>query len=127
MKPVTIRLEPPPPSPNVTLRLHWRKRAKAFDEIAWQVYYALLLVLKSKPKIMRAFGGKPVIISGTRFHKPGKALDPDNFIGSLKPVIDGLVGCSLIPDDTEQYVSLGEFRQRSFGGKPYLEMSIEQR
>ena len=129
MKTMILTLEPPPPSPNTVIRWHWRKRARLFRDTAWQVYCALLQTPKGqfKTNIQYRSEYKPIRISGTRFHKLGKALDPDNLIGSLKPVIDGLVKSGLIPDDTDEFVTLGEFTQRSFGGKPHLELRIEQK
>ena len=38
-------------------------------------------------------------------------LDPDNLIGSLKPVIDALVWSQVLIDDTEQYLAIGKIRQ----------------
>ena len=52
----------------------------------------------------------PVTITGTRYGK--QPLDPDNLIGSLKPVIDALVSCNCLEDDTEKHVSIGEIKQK---------------
>lgn len=39
------------------------------------------------------------------FVKPTRAArDPDNVVGAAKPVIDGLVGAGLIPDDSDRHV-----------------------
>ena len=55
------------------------------------------------------FGSSKVVIQAERY-APRK-LDPDNFIGSLKPVIDGLWVCGAIKDDTEKYVRIGICKQ----------------
>ena len=111
---LTFKIMPPPPSPNVTLRMNWHKRHKIFLDIYWQVRTCV------------RYGGdtftRRVLITAERFSR-GK-LDPDNLIGSLKPVIDGLRHCGVIADDTAQHVRLGEIDQVYTTGAPYLVVNV---
>lgn len=106
-----IVVTPPPPSPNVTLRMNYHKRNKLFRDIYWQV--------RASGGCDRSeFSGR-VVITAERFSR-GK-LDPDNLIGSLKPVIDGLRYCGVIADDTDKHVRLGAIRQATLNkGVAYL-------
>ena len=68
-----------------------------------------------------------VTITGTRWGE--QPLDPDNLIGSLKPVIDALVLCWVFEGDTEKHVSIGEIKQKKLpkGEVARLELTIERR
>ena len=58
-----------------------------------------------------------------------KLMDRDNFIGSLKPVIDGLVDCKVIPEDNTSVVWLGNMDQKRVGKKAEqrLEIMVEEK
>ena len=62
---------------------------------------------------------RPAVVDATRGKTEGHAriglsivmhrvrlLDPDNLVGSAKPLIDCLRTCHLIPDDSEKEISL---------------------
>lgn len=98
-------IRPLPPSPNVRERLHWSARDRLNVDIAWRVLVAVQLSLKSPS---RPSYGK-VTIHATRYAI--RFMDRDNFTGSLKPVIDGLVDCKIIPDDDTSVVWLGDLKQ----------------
>ena len=123
-KPVlTIIVMPPPPSLNKMLRLHWHKRNGLFRDIYWQVHAGLHRRSDGPDcwRLREPFAGR-VVITAERFSR-GK-LDPDNLIGSLKPVIDGLRHCGVIEDDTAQHVRLGEIEQVYTTGAPYLVVNV---
>ena len=125
MTPLQITISLPPPSLNVYLNMHWRERVKVKRRIRREVWMQLLGVLKMYAGRVQPWT-VPVVITGTRWGK--KPLDPDNLIGSLKPVIDALVWSAVLVDDTEQHVSIGEIRQRKLpnGEVARLELSIER-
>ncbi len=103
---IKFTIRPNPPSPNVRERLHWSARDRLNVDIAWRVLVAVQLSLKSpsRPKYAK------VIIHATRYCI--RFMDRDNFTGSLKPVIDGLVSCKIIPDDNTSVVWLGNLDQK---------------
>lgn len=92
-------------------------------EIAWRVLIGVQLSQKSplRPKYAK------VIIHATRFAI--RFMDRDNFTGSLKPVIDGLVDCKVIPDDNTSVVWLGDLQQKRVRKKAEqrLEIRVEEK
>ena len=112
---LTIKIMPPPPSPNKLMRMSYFKRHRIFLDIYWQVCGSLRYRQLS-------FSGR-VAITAERFSR--RKLDPDNLIGSLKPVIDGLRHCGVIADDTDKYVRLGAIRQAGLNkGVAYLVVHV---
>jgi hypothetical protein len=92
-----------PPSPNV--RLHnierWR-RCKPFSEsIAWQCRAVGL----PEPLLQAT-----VVITLVRDR--GQALDPDNAVSAVKPLVDGLVVGRLLAGDTEEHITLTVRQER---------------
>lgn len=116
-------VRPNPPSPNVRERLHWSARNRLNVEIAWRVLIGVQLSQKSpsRPSYDK------VIIHATRYCI--KFMDRDNFIGSLKPVIDGLVACRVIPEDNTSVVWLGDMDQKRVRKKDEqrLEIRVEEK
>jgi Holliday junction resolvase RusA-like endonuclease len=74
---------------------NWTNTKKLFDSIKQEVYYSSLG--KTPPSPLTAFK-----ISITRLG--AKYLDWDNFVSSLKPVIDGLTLAKIIKDDGWTYI-----------------------
>ena len=103
--PIQFTIAPPPPSPNKMLRLHYFQRNDITHGIYTQVLAAVRAITIKRP----VFGHRLIVIEAKR-HAPRK-MDPDNFIGSLKPVIDGLRQCGAIADDTVKQVQIGDCRQ----------------
>lgn len=120
---INFTIRPNPPSPNVRERLHWAARDRLNVEIAWRVLIGVQLSQKSplRPKYAK------VIIHATRFAI--RFMDRDNFTGSLKPVIDGLVDCKVIPDDNTSVVWLGDLQQKRVRKKAEqrLEIRVEEK
>lgn len=91
------------PSNNKILRLHWTKRRKLNDYWIWELIVATdWRVPRAKEKEKR----KVKIVSYRK-----RRMDPDNFTGGLKPLIDALVKRQLIWDDHVKYLEL-ETEQR---------------
>ena len=119
---INFSIKPNPPSPNVRQRLHWSKIRGVDKDIAWKVYLGLNPKKKRAPRAKYA----KVIIHATRYAI--RMMDQDNFVGSLKPVIDGLVACSVVPDDKPELVKLGELDQKLVHKKAEerLEIRVEE-
>ena len=119
--PLTFTISTPPPSLNVLLRMHWGERVKLKRRIRREVYAQMTChrILFAPPF------PDPVTLTGTRWGK--QKLDPDNLIGSLKPVIDALVWSQVLLDDTEQYLAIGKIRQEKLrkGEVARLELTID--
>ena len=103
--------------------MFWAARNRLNTDIAWRVLIGVQLAQKSpsRPKYAK------VIIHATRYCI--KFMDRDNFIGSLKPVIDGLVDCKVIPEDNTSVVWLGNMDQKRVGKKTEqrLEIRVEEK
>ena len=121
MKTLKITISLPPPSLNVLLNMHYRDRVKLKKRIRREVWVQVVAQERRHPLLF------PVTISGTRWGK--QRLDPDNLIGSLKPVIDALRWAMVIDDDTEKHVSIGAIKQRKLpkGQVARLELTIKRR
>ena len=121
MKQLKITISLPPPSLNVLLNMHYRDRVKLKRRIKREVWVQVVA-----QKLGPAFPFQ-VKITGTRWGK--QKLDPDNLIGSLKPVIDALVWNKVLQDDTEKHVFIGAIKQRKLpkGQVARLELLIERR
>ena len=123
MKPLKITISTPPPSLNVLLRMHYHKRVKLKRRIRLEVW--------AQTRMQGIRGYRPIMdkvtITGTLWGK--QPLDPDNLIGSLKPVIDALVRGQVLIDDTEKHISIGEIKQKKLpkGEVARLELTIERR
>ena len=117
------RSQTPPPSLNVLLRMHWRERKRLQHRIRQEVWAQV----NGDAWMILPNPHRQVKLTGIRYGK--KALDPDNLIGSLKPVIDALVHSLLLIDDTEQYLAIGKIRQEKLkkGEVARLEITIDWR
>lgn len=83
------------PSPNKSMRLHWRSRKRLWDRWAWLVRASYL------PP------ATPLLRAAVRIARYGiKPLDPDNLVGAQKPLIDALVINGYIADDSAKHIQL---------------------
>lgn len=56
-----------------------------------------------------------------------RLLDPDNNVGSVKDLLDGLVLCTAIPDDSEKHIDLQVTQELvKRGEEPYTVIEIQQ-
>ena len=117
--PIQFTISTPPPSLNVLLRMHYRERTKLKRRIRIELWAQVLDAERIR------CSNRQLILTGTRYGK--KALDPDNLIGSLKPVIDALVWLEVLVDDTEQYLTIGKIRQEKLrkGEVSRLELDLD--
>ena len=120
---INFTIRPNPPSPNVRERLHWAARDRLNTDIAWKVLVGVQMSQRnpSRPKYAK------VLIHATRYAI--RFMDRDNFTGSLKPVIDGLVACKVITDDNTSVVWLGDLEQKRAHKKAdeRLEITVEEK
>jgi hypothetical protein len=119
---IKFSLKPNPPSPNVRERMHWSARSRLCQDIAWKVMVGIQLKKKTPHRPSWA----KIKVHATRFAI--RLMDRDNFVGSLKPVIDGLVACRVVPDDKPELVHLGELNQKRVSKKAdeRLEITVEE-
>lgn len=91
--PFTLKVEIPwlPKSLNRKLRAGWR--ANASEMKSWACYLSAELHSR-RPKIPLARARIRIVRHAHR------TLDFDGLVGSLKPVVDGLVGAGIIADDS---------------------------
>jgi Holliday junction resolvase RusA-like endonuclease len=115
-----LELKTIPPSLNQLLSKGWRFRHFNF--------------LKIKNEIKNQCSGQAPTIPLTNFkisinRLTTKQLDIDNFISSLKPVLDGLVMAGVIQDDNWQLLNKLQFGQEKIKGKENqrLQVTIEEK
>jgi hypothetical protein len=102
-------------------RLHWRERhrrnvvAKECAVAAW-----------TQAGCPAAVGPRIVHVTSRR----ARALDADNLVAALKPIIDALFKGRITPDDSPEWVQLGTVTQETaarYRGHEELELRIEER
>lgn len=113
----TIELEYQLESLNKMMRQHWAVRKKRQEELFAAVEYA------SKPPLP-SYKGKTLVTIIRQWGKRGRAFDPDNLVGSVKPLIDCLkkpkgrqkYGLGIIPDDRPEDIELYVKQEKSPDG-----------
>lgn len=103
-----------PPSPNITLRMHWRNRSK-LNQLWKDEVWASLVTL---PTIRQAFPKARVRID----RRSRRQLDPDNLVGSMKPVLDALRAQGVIQNDTPDHIELTVTQSK---GAPQTKIEVE--
>src|SRR5690349_958292 len=99
----------PSPSLNRTNGSHWSTYLKLKKAWTEEVGAAKMLAkVRGFPMLEKA---------SLRIDRYGKRmLDPDNFVGGLKPLIDSLKACGFIVDDSPKHITLTAMQHI---GKPY--------
>ena len=113
----TIELEYQFESLNKLMRMHWAVRKKRQEELMAAMEYA------AKHPIP-AYNGKTHVTIIRQWGKRGRAFDPDNLVGSTKPLIDCLkkpkgrqkYGLGIIPDDRPEDIELHVKQEKSPDG-----------
>ncbi len=88
--------------PNANARLHWAARSRANKAFEEQVYY--------KIKAMRIPRQKKIKIHATEWTT--KFMDDDNLVSSLKCIRDTIVRAGVVPDDSPEFVKLGDIEHQ---------------
>lgn len=113
-----IQLDQLPKSTNVKLRTHWRGQRR--ESKTWDMIIAL--------ECSRRLPVSPLSKANiTLIRHSWRMLDYDGLVGSLKPVVDALVSCGVLEDDS--WTVLGrwnvdqKFRPKKDG--PLLEILVQ--
>ena len=88
----------PPPLLNRALRAHWGVRRRLRD--LWLAEVAAAWHAAGRPRFRRAR------VTVACHYRTRRRRDWDGIVGSLKPVLDGLVACGCVPDDDAGTVRL---------------------
>lgn len=96
---ITLEIPRIPPSPNNLLGAHWRHRAKNSELWRQEVWLALY---QSKAVPPAPYPRAQVSID----RRSRGQLDPDNLVGSVKPVIDALRYAKVLLDDSPAHLEL---------------------
>lgn len=102
---IRLRISRVPASPNELLGFHWRYRKKNCDLWQREVYYALV---QAGHRNLIPYGRAQVSIDR---HSHGE-LDPDNLIGSVKPILDALRYAHVLVDDSPAHLVLKVTQRR---------------
>ncbi|HXH05456.1 MAG TPA: hypothetical protein VNI83_02585 [Vicinamibacterales bacterium] len=122
---VELRLVVPIPSPSLNELVGrgswWRYQtaARTWRRLIGEAYYAA-----------RAAGGPAIWPDPPPAHvrieieryTSATLLDPDNFAGGVKPVLDGLKACRLIPDDSSAAIELVLRQHRTHGAATVIRL-----
>ena len=79
---------------NRYIRQHWATRRKEKEEWAERFLRLAPVTAPIDIHVERIYGGR------------GKAMDPDNLVGGVKPLLDGMVKAKIIPDDNPDQIRL---------------------
>jgi hypothetical protein len=92
----------------------------------WRVAYREKQLWRTEVRVARIQAGYCNVQAPRRarvtIERYGRALDPDNFVGGLKSLIDSLKQEGLIADDTPEHI---ELVPRQFKGKPRTVITVE--
>lgn len=105
-----------PCSPNDLLGRHWRFRSK--NQSAWrdEVWYALCQAGYARLRVPLPKARVSIERISRHF------LDPDNLVGSIKPILDGLRYAKVIENDTPEHIELYVTQSR---GKPLTKIYVQ--
>lgn len=106
-------------------RSHWSKASK---EKKLETEYAMACIKSAKVKPVETPCEVTVVfVEQVTFFKNGKRKklhDVDNRIAGLKPILDALVRCGIIPDDGPEFVRRVIPIVKYTTGKPYIKVAI---
>ena len=96
----------PLPTLNKLLRMHWAVKKRLQDQINTEIAVIVNAMVTSTGEIPPEFLGmkKKRVLIITLYRK--KLQDPDNLVGSCKPLIDAVKKTGLIYDDSDTWVKL---------------------
>ena len=108
-----------PKTLNTSLRMHWASRNT--ENKKWDRWVNAFAMKQGKPKAPL----QKAILKLTRHSST--APDPDGLIGSFKCVLDALVSCGVLQDDTFLNVGIPEYRwEKSKRGYGKITVSLEE-
>jgi hypothetical protein len=106
------------PSLNTLFRTHWNKRKQLKQSFKWE-----LLIAGACESQYKINGAKKRRVAIKAFRS--RLLDQDNFIGGLKPLLDGLIELELLHDDGPDYLELRAEQLKTGKADQRLEIIIE--
>lgn len=115
---ITLEIPRVPPSPNNLLGSHWRYRAKNSE--LWRTEIAVAVHQAGGPPAKPYPRAKVTIDRRSRGE-----LDPDNLVGSVKPVLDGLRYARVLVDDTPKHLELVVTQSRTCRNRPRTLIEIQ--
>jgi Holliday junction resolvase RusA-like endonuclease len=95
---MTFEIKELPPTPNKLLGAHWSKRSKSATKWRDIVYWHTRIAKKSFQALPLDFAQ----VTMTR-HSSSEP-DFDGLVGSFKPILDALVSCGILLNDTMKHV-----------------------
>lgn len=94
---IEISIDLPIKSPNVTMRMHWRRRREYNRQVLEAVWLAARQAgIRGRPK------WTPIELDIEL--RCGGVMDEDNAVGACKPLIDALTKLGIIPDDSPVHI-----------------------
>lgn len=104
---------------NKLLHMCWQARKRLQDTLNSEVAAAVLV---HDPEIPKGFLGakKKRVVVITLYRK--KLQDPDNLVGSVKPLVDALKKAWLIYDDSPEWLTLRVHQAKCEEQKTYVEI-----
>src|SRR5271170_3164699 len=115
---ITLDIPRVPASLNETMRSHWRHRLREGKLWQREVWFALLQAGHSH---LVPYARAKVTIN----RRSRGQLDPDNLVGSMKPVIDALRYAHVLLDDTPDHLELVVTQTRQHDLSPRTLIQIQ--
>ena len=119
MSAVTFTIPRVPPSPNEVMRMHWGDRRKLWP--MWRQEIAVALSPEQREEIWKWRQARILVSIHQRRRK---LLDHDNLYGSVKPILDGIVRCGWVGDDSPEFLCLQRVTQEI--GKPETRITVQR-
>lgn len=111
--------EPPGPNgPRGSLQTHWAQRKREKDLLQLLVRAGI----NSSPDKPLRFDA-PVVIAYERSYR-NEPMDPDNLAASFKPLLDVIVRCGIIKDDSPKWIKLTATQAKRVNGKAQTRVCI---
>lgn len=108
-----------PPSPNDLLGYHWRHRQR--NQKVWGDEVVIALINGGYVGHRIPYERAKVIID----RRSRGQLDPDNLVGCVKPILDGLRRANVLKDDTPKHIELVVTQTRSRTLPPRLRIEVQ--
>lgn len=119
---LTLQLPVPDRALSPNARVHWSVKGKAVSAARVAAAVEANRVLFERRPPMPPPRWEKARCHAVLFHKGKRTPDPDNFVASLKPYLDGIADAGLMANDRNLWPERPEFRQVS--KMPRVEITI---
>jgi len=103
-----LKIDGLPKTPNVLFAKHWRTRHGERDK--WHELVALHVLSDSHRRAVPSISPYPFKKAELKLYRhSSRMLDYDGLVGSFKYVVDGLVACGILEDDSYLHIGVPEF------------------